>query len=282
MSALTALPTIGLTEPWSTVVEVAPEMAQEWIDSGAANRPIRAKRVEALARDMAAGRWLLTGESIKFDYHGRMIDGQHRCAAVVLSGAAARIMVTRGLDPHAQSVMDTNASRSAGDALHLLGARDGKDLAAALSAYVAWQTGQYRSVMSQRNVGYTHAEVIDFARRYPGMADCVAQSASVYRSCRLPRAAIAASRLALDGIDGHDSADFFSRISDMRTAGQGDPVATLLKRVSDIRLTRQRIWTSTAFFLIFRTWNAYRDGEQLTKFQFGSAGSGWALIPEPR
>jgi hypothetical protein len=97
----------GLT---ATIVTVTPKLAGEWMESNEKNRHIRDRLVVKYARDMSAGNWSLTGEAIKFDTEGCLVDGQHRLLAVILSGVSLQMLVVCGVERAAQTVMDTGAS----------------------------------------------------------------------------------------------------------------------------------------------------------------------------
>src|SRR5690242_16345038 len=116
--------------PSAVIVTVDPEMAQRWLGNNPSNRNIRENLVDSYARDMAASRWEMTGEPIKFDQKDRLLDGQHRLKAVIKAGVAVQMMVVRGLDPRAQLVMDSGSRRTAADALQM----DGRDHSVFLSA----------------------------------------------------------------------------------------------------------------------------------------------------
>lgn len=100
---------------------VTPEIAEDFLSRNTHNRPVRAAHVAELAHDMRLGRWRLTHQGIAFDVHGRLADGQHRLLAVVMAGVAVRMLVTTMVEPEACGVIDTNAKRTATDALVLSG-----------------------------------------------------------------------------------------------------------------------------------------------------------------
>jgi hypothetical protein len=56
-------------------MEVSPTLARQWLEHNTCNRPLKPERIEAYARDMAAGEWRITGEMFKFATDGRMLDG---------------------------------------------------------------------------------------------------------------------------------------------------------------------------------------------------------------
>lgn len=97
------------------------------------NRRLRRSHVEALARDVAAGRWPLNGSTLKISVSGRLIDGQHRCHAVILAGVPIRTYVVEGLEDDVFASLDSGRRRTLQDYL----ARSGGAPVAALGACVA-------------------------------------------------------------------------------------------------------------------------------------------------
>ena len=87
--------------PTSVVELITPEMAKEYLTHNEHN-PRKANRlqVEAYARDLAAGKWQLNGETIVFDANGDLKNGQHRLMAIVKANTPAYVVVVRGIDPN--------------------------------------------------------------------------------------------------------------------------------------------------------------------------------------
>ena len=80
---------------------ISPKQAEEMLASTAAsfvNRGATQSFVKRYAQDMKAGNWHPdTGETIKIDTKGRVIDGQHRLQAIQLSEKSQRIWICRGI-----------------------------------------------------------------------------------------------------------------------------------------------------------------------------------------
>lgn len=278
-------------------VLLTPALAAEWLSRNEGNRREKFVKQAAYVRDMKEGRWLLTGETFKFDKAGRLIDGQNRCRAVIASGASIPALVVYELDPEAQEAMDSGAPRSSRDALTFAGFANVKDVAAIANVRNAWRLGLLPNCMSSvPSAGrLTNTEMVAYAAANPGIDDLAVAAKSIYsRGLRLPVGAIGAALIELGNLDQDAADDFFTRIIEVRTSGYGDPIATLIKRVNDERAARARLLESTALFLLFRTWNAFRSGESLYKFQLGAASKGvdpetgsrfpatWVSIPEPK
>jgi hypothetical protein len=79
------------------VVEVTPAQAQAWLDNNhPRQRKVGQQHVLKLADDMDSGAWTINGQAILIDRSGRLVDGQHRLHALILSGAPVRMLVMWG------------------------------------------------------------------------------------------------------------------------------------------------------------------------------------------
>lgn len=110
-------PTVKLTT-------ITPKLALEMLGDRSENqRNVRFYKVKILAALMAQGddTWMLNGDSIKFDWNGSLIDGQHRLEAVVLSNATIQAYVVRGLAPEVFSTLDIGTPRNLGDVFRAAG-----------------------------------------------------------------------------------------------------------------------------------------------------------------
>lgn len=82
------------------------------------NRSIKPRVVEKYARDIKAGKWVLTNQGIGVSESGVMIDGQHRLEAIKACGyPPVDILVVTGLSDDCKLAVDQHAKRSARDML---------------------------------------------------------------------------------------------------------------------------------------------------------------------
>lgn len=215
-------------------------LAERWLSANMSNRSIRPQHVDVLARDMEAGHWQMTGEAIKLDTAGNLIDGQHRLSAVLASGCAIQMLVAFGLAPESQQAMDAGARRSASDALSFAGMSNTASLAHAARCAIAWERGALRTV---------------------GSAIPQVSNSAVF------------ARFTLRRIDWTAADDMFDRIMDNRTAGSGDPVNAFLNRMSSSRNNREAVSHAMEIHMLFRIWNAIRGDEELRRIQVSSGQS---------
>jgi len=114
------IPTAHDLQPWPSLegyrVLVTPEMAEAWLQSNNSNRHMRHRVVERYARQMREGRWRFTHQGIAFSAK-RLIDGQHRLAAIVASGSPQWLSVFVGQDDNVFGVLDHGTNRTLRDEL---------------------------------------------------------------------------------------------------------------------------------------------------------------------
>lgn len=260
--------------PSVEIARVTPKLAEEWLGKNTNNRSVRDKKVATYAAAMKAGEWRLTGEGVKFDSSGRLIDGQHRLMAIIESKVIVEMFVFRDLSADVQMVIDTGAKRSSADALKWAGLTTDPNAHAAMARIaVIWEEGGYqRAVSSSVRREVTNTEVVDWVTNNPDSLEAMtlARTAEGYGP---PRSVLAFAALLLLRIDAEDAVEFFARIANLRTRGKGDPIYTLLKRYEQARGGKESLRTPQHLYYIFRAWNAFRDGSSLHQLKIGQAGA---------
>lgn len=257
------------------VVMLTPELATEWLSHNTRNRNVAADNKNALVRAIKSGEFMLTGESIKFDWDGRLIDGQHRCLAVVAAGRAVPVVVVRGLDPDAQYVIDTGKRRNASEALQFAGYQNTFALAGAARIAILWGEGRLRVTTSsgEWNRRVSNVEIVEWVEKNPDIHESVSIGIRTSRSSPLVPSVAGFAAFRLRQIDVDETASFFDDIAQMRTTGVGDPIQTLLKRYQAAKDRREKLNVPQHLFFIFRAWNARRRGEPLFNLRVGSVGT---------
>lgn len=274
----------------TAVIEwVTPSAAKEYLRRNIANnrKPKRSK-IEAYARDIVSGNWLFTGEAIKFDADGNLVDGQNRCMAIVEADMPAEVLVVRGLSTQAVYLLDSGTSRSGADAITIAGVADKadpKDLAATARLHRAYWAGDVPNAgTGSAAFGvFTKSELIEYLHQHPRLDFAARYGKGMYGHLRLPVSSLAVAFDTFEQIDLDATSEFFNRIRDGISTGPGDPFLTLSRRVTQDRQAGVRsIPPAQGLFYLFRTWNAFRAGESLVKLQIGSKQNGWTPLPFPK
>ena len=147
-----------MTTPTFEVVTMTPQWASQLLgQTKQRNRKFKRRHLERLTSTIQSGNWYITAQGIALDQDNNILDGQHRLAAVVRAEKPIQIMLGRNLDPGIFNVVDTGSTRTAGDALDILGSSKGKTVAAALKNYQLYY--QYPKVKWSGNHTPAHTEV---------------------------------------------------------------------------------------------------------------------------
>lgn len=245
------------------IIKMDPDKAQAFLDRNTRNRRVRRDIVEQYARDMAAGKWQLTGESISFDRDGNLIDGQHRLQAIIRSGVTVELTTVWGLDPQVQEVLDTGMKRRAADQLAIRGYKHAALTAAAARLAILYERG--RTVTNGPQGAVSHSEIFDYLRRHPELMDVVAQSAVFDHLIDMPRSATAMTFWELWRVDAQPAAEFFGRLADGVNLESGSPILALRSRLRQLKSARTRSDPQVFVSLTFRAWNAWRSGATVSK-----------------
>jgi hypothetical protein len=148
-------------------LDLTPMRAALFLTNNRNNRAINKAHVEKLAAAMRAGDWALNGETIKISKSGRLLDGQHRCAAVVKSGATIQALVVFDCDDNAFKTIDKGRARLNSDSLSVLGYSHGGRLSACVNLFRAVQAGLKHASSSLKEVEETiqqHPEILEVTR----------------------------------------------------------------------------------------------------------------------
>lgn len=124
------------TYSYSNRIElITPEKAREYMKGNTYNRPLSKACVDALADQMRRGQWKMNGEPIIFSGSGKLLDGQHRLAAVIRSGTSVEMAVARGVDEDAFVTIDTGKGRTAGDVFAIAGIKCYNNISAGIARF---------------------------------------------------------------------------------------------------------------------------------------------------
>ena len=96
------------------VFKVTPAHAEKWLEMNTGNRKIRTSHVRHLANQMEQGRWMLSPEPIVFSPK-RLLDGQHRLSAVLMSGCTIEASVALVQNEDVFRVLDQGVNRNNSD-----------------------------------------------------------------------------------------------------------------------------------------------------------------------
>jgi len=268
------------------VQTITPADAVTLLASAAPNRKYIRRRVAALADEMRNGVWREDGAPLKIDWHGRLLDGQHRLLAVVEADMPIDFVVISGLDPAAQLVMDTGKPRSLVDHLHIHEVPNARAAAAATRFLWDYEQGvlAWRGDVKKRPYPTLPQTASLYEKRASDIQDGVAQAQSVFRYIRMSKAVLAGMWPVLAPIDFDDASEFYDRLARKIMDGALiDSVEVLSKRMNNQNRASYGgtlgIRVQAAFFI--KAWNSYRRGESISRLVFKPGGASADKFPVP-
>ena len=146
---------------------ITPQVAEEYLTHNTRNRKIVAAHVDAIARDIRAGNWMMNAQPICFARDGRLLNGQHRLSAVMQAGEAIEVPVMRGLPEEAYATYDIHAKR--GPQLGAAFDNFGDKPLVAAAAVLLWK--HELKPTGVRNAKPTPAEVMKIVEQHPRLLE---------------------------------------------------------------------------------------------------------------
>jgi hypothetical protein len=252
------------TGPRTEIAAVTPALAAKWLASNTRNRNLRPRAVANYARDMVAGNWHFNGEGIKFSTDGRLLDGQHRLAAVIEADTTVQLLVIWDLPEEAQETMDTGRKRLPQDMFALRGEINSGIVASVTRRLWMWNIGDYRFTGSTTPT-VSECSVL-LAERGDEVRRSVEIAARVYKQFKgLPQSSVGVAHFLFSQIDPETAPWFFARVGDGADLPIGHPVLTLRTRIINDRADRARLPEYLYLAYLIRAWNAVRDGRTLDR-----------------
>lgn len=149
------------------VETVTPQRAEEYLAQNGRNRKIVAAHVDAIARDISSGNWMMNAQPICFSRSGRLLNGQHRLSAVLQAKEAIEVPVMHGLPDEAFATYDIHAKK--GPQLGTAFEQFGDRALVAAAAVLLWKHELKPSGI--RNAKPTPAEVMRIIEAHPRLLE---------------------------------------------------------------------------------------------------------------
>jgi hypothetical protein len=275
-------------------VRVTPEIATEYLTRGDLNRKLSRDRAVALADAFRRGEYRLTGDAIVFNKYGRMTNGQHRMLAVVISGLSLEFWVMEGAENDEQMVQDTGRPRSYTDHLRMTGVGNANVISGLVKLWWNYEAGIVSD--AKRWHARTSATVFQldafYRRNEASVKNSVRKADSIRRTVPINGSVLAISWIMLSAIDQEDAEGFWREIS-LKSETSSSGARALVSQFMRVRkprapktARRETNWYVTydarhQLALVFKAWNAYRDGKEVQALVFRAGGASPEAFPVP-
>lgn len=222
------------------------------------NRPIAKAWVDYLARQIEGGLWKMNGEPLIFDGDGKLLDGQHRLAAIAKSGKTVPVMVVRGIDTDTFSTMDQGRNRSSGQVFRMREEKHSHLLSAICRKVYGWEVKgvpRAKGKVSPDELWLVLAVYGDELR------SAAQRAIEMRRSVPIDGSTIGFCYFLFKQARPRKAEAFFETLSSgVPVSGKRDAACVLRDRLFR-EATKHRRWRPDELFaLIVRAWNHYDRG----------------------
>lgn len=265
----------------SVKMNITPEMAEVMLEKAppGTNRALKRWLVSDYAHQMRSGHWLLSGQTIIFASDGTLNDGQHRLNACIAAGVTFLSDVRFGIDRKAFHVTDRGIGRGLGDLLHIEGQEAGNRLASILR--LVWNYEQGNVNFSGR---ISTTDALSILEKYPELAD-VSRASGTYaaRFSQINPSVYGLTLHCLSRIDDEQAREFFEMFTTgMGFSGPNDPVLRMRNWFINRGQLKGRRSRKEVIAVIFKGWNAWRDGRSVKMLRFRQGTDAPEAFPVPR
>lgn len=234
---------------------LTPELAQAILENNLDNRRINSVGLAARMRDIAEGRWKLTGQGLIVARDGMLNDGQHRCWAVLLVGTGVRIPIVYGVARDTVTAVDLGKVRTGSDRFQFAGIKNYSKVSA--------MVGLAHRILSGR--APTEAEKFDI---YAADSDLYQDAANM--SGGLPRGApgssfgVVAFVLLKNGAPKDAVSKFFSQVKSGDGLTRRSPALALRDELLSKGL---KISAEHWVYTVLHTYSLWRRGKKTSSIE---------------
>lgn len=264
-------------------VIVTPALASKWLGTQVRNRRINDRAIAAYRRDMINGDWEYTGDPIRFDKDGHLIDGQHRLTALSALDpeTAIEFLVVRGLPPERQMLMDQGARRSTAQQLELTGYKNSVPLAAGIRMVLIWDNGTLAKPLWDDTALCSTSAILEWAEAHPVEIAVVANNLTRIRHIGL-LPAVGTAFCLKTGTNYPDlTTDFFTSLYELENQGKGSPLLTFNRRLQRAKAEHLKLTSVDQLAFLIITWNHWVNNETNHRL-IRPAGNEWTNDNFPR
>lgn len=249
-------------------VSVTPHLAMELMKRNSLNRPLKKRTVALYTQEMKQEAWVFNGDSIRFSKTGRLLDGQHRLAAIIESNTTQIFNIQLGLDDDTFDKMDIGKGRNATDTLAMAGYKNPAALQAAIKIVDLYDRNILKdSKVLEKVKRMSNSDILEWMEYHKEelMKECVERGVK-YRSKGpfFGAGTWAAFDYMFSRKDAEASERFLSKLStgeDISTTKE--PAIYLLRqKLLNMQLTKGvKVDTTNKYALMIKAWNYYREGK---------------------
>jgi hypothetical protein len=240
------------------------QQARSWLHSGnVRNRHRSEKHIARLLGIVQRGRWRFNGLPIVFDWNDKLMEGQHRLAAIQQAGIAMELLIVRGVDPDAFSTYDLCKRRTLRDAIDA-----GLEIADDESSATIATTVGYATAYTETLKFIVGLCAEDERVAYLDDNDGIRDIAKLYKGrnlLRVPGGLLAACHYLFALKSADEANEFMRGVVRGEVLDSEDPAWRFREYVDKMRIRRTIKTINNAGLVLVDAWNRFRRHEIMTE-----------------
>lgn len=266
------------------IMDITPKLAAEWLQRvPETQRSMRDSAIERYVKDMRGGSWVTDYSPYRFDKQGYLIDGQHRCQAIIEANVILPDQaVVFGMESGDYGALDQGVKRTFGDNLKFHGFTNSLLLSALAYRLDSWNKGKS---FRKHNDRPTQDELLRLVRENNEEMQAALKIGKKVSDHVRPFINSVASLgyFLCRRIDWSDAEYFYGRLIDGQGLMDGDPIYALRNRWA-VNAARQRddVPDYVQGAMLIKAWNFYRSGDHVNLLVWKSGGKKPEPFPQPK
>jgi hypothetical protein len=259
-------------EPSAQLIAVSPAMAADWLRTRHGNRPLSQQRVRQIAAAIKSGFWMVNGGTIVTCPDNRLLDGQHRCAAIEASGTTVQTLVCFGVDPASFPTMDQGRKRSGADILAI----GGHGYAGTLASALRWTWRYENTMMCAAVIPLNDFELLGYLAAHQGISSSVSWGCSI--KSIIPPGVGCMLHWKMSERNAPLAKEFFMGLASGLELTATDPVYTVRERYIHQDRALHHVAVAERCATVVRAWNARRGGRPMPQGRWAGTNSTFPVI----
>jgi hypothetical protein len=248
---------------------ITPSIAKKYLEQNINNRRYSQPVLLRYTADMINNKWKQdTGECIKISKTGRILDGQHRLKAVILSNCSIYFYVATNIDDSVFDVLDTGKARNSSDCFYVAGIKASNTIPSMISYYNLLKDNKRSGV--QINQKATNSNLLDQYYQDELFWDNIARSSNSWY--------VAFAKILKPSMIGGFYAHFYKLNSNKAEAFMNqlctgseisNSIINLLRnKLMQDKMSPRKMPTTLKMALIIKAWNHYINNNNVKILKF--------------
>jgi hypothetical protein len=246
-----------------------PERCGELVKHGSRyQRPPSMATVRRYARDLRNGRWRWNAAPIRFDGvdehgHPKMVDGFHRCMAVIEANVTVYFFCTYGISLEAMHTTDTGRTRSLAQQFYLNGVQAPKVAADIIKLLAVYRLNPKRGFSGPLSSDSEYHECLE---ANPGVRD-IAKEYVRQLPKNLSDGLIGCAHYLFAEKDPVAAKSFCDAVVSGEHLAIGEPAYEFREWVISLDKKTERVSTAKIGNVLVDCWNKFAEGKRVTRIR---------------